>query len=204
MIAGLPQPVVIWRSRACPAIVRPGTAVGPDRGAAARPSGSPSAGLPPAPHPRPTGVRQAHPDPGVRLRLPPHRRRANRSRSGGMSPRTSMSETTAPVSSRSSPSCCLTSATPVPSTGCAPSTRSLRPNPRTPAKTRSRSARVRWPPEPRLDGRSTMTAQRIWLITGVSGGFGPHRRNSRPHSTEGRTPATLSDSKQPRAHQSLR
>jgi hypothetical protein len=39
------------------------------------PSGPPPAGLPPPPHPRPAGVRQAHPGPGVRRWRPPHRRR---------------------------------------------------------------------------------------------------------------------------------
>src|SRR5215218_4391526 len=74
MITEFSTPCDHRRSRACPAIVHPGTAVGPDRGPAARPSSAPPAGLPPAPHPRPTGVRQAHPDLGVRLRLPTHRR----------------------------------------------------------------------------------------------------------------------------------
>jgi transposase len=39
MIGGLPHPAVIWRSRACPAIVGPGTPLGPDRCPAAHPPG---------------------------------------------------------------------------------------------------------------------------------------------------------------------
>jgi hypothetical protein len=49
MIGGLSYPAVTRRTRACPAIVNPGTPMGPDRRAAARPPGPPSAGLPPAP-----------------------------------------------------------------------------------------------------------------------------------------------------------
>src|SRR5919197_1448452 len=75
MITELSPSAITRRSRACPAIVDPGTPVGPVRRLAAHPPGPPSAGLPPPAHPRPAGVRQAHPDPGVRLRLPPHRRR---------------------------------------------------------------------------------------------------------------------------------
>jgi hypothetical protein len=75
MIGGLSHPAIIGRSRACPAIVHPGTPVDPGLGAAARSPAPPPAGLPPPPHPRPHHLRQAHPDPGVRLRLPPHRRR---------------------------------------------------------------------------------------------------------------------------------
>ncbi len=48
--------------------------MGPVRRPAPCPPRPPSAGLPPPTHPRPAGVRQAHPDPGVRLRLPPYRR----------------------------------------------------------------------------------------------------------------------------------
>jgi hypothetical protein len=51
MISGLSHPAVIGRSRACPAIVDPGTPVGPGLGAAARPPGLPPAGLPPPAHP---------------------------------------------------------------------------------------------------------------------------------------------------------
>jgi hypothetical protein len=49
--------------------------LGPARCSAACPPRPPSAGLLPPAHPRPAGVRQAHPGPGVGLRRPPHRRR---------------------------------------------------------------------------------------------------------------------------------
>ena len=62
------------RSRACPAIVHPGTPVGQVAALLPCSPGPPPAGLPPPPIPRPRRVRQAHPDPGVWLRLPPHRR----------------------------------------------------------------------------------------------------------------------------------
>src|ERR671924_505255 len=74
MITELSPSVLIGRSRACLTIVGPGTVVGPVRQPATGPSGPPPAWLPPTPHPRPAGVRQAHPGPGVWLRLPPHRR----------------------------------------------------------------------------------------------------------------------------------
>src|SRR4029450_2172271 len=74
MIAEVSHPAIIWRSRACPAIVGPGTPLGPDRRAAPHPPGLPPARLPPAPHRRPDRVRQAHPGAGVRLRVSPHRR----------------------------------------------------------------------------------------------------------------------------------
>src|SRR4029453_11296950 len=47
MIAGLPHPVATRRTRACPAIVNPGAAVGPGRRPAPHPPGPPPAGLPP-------------------------------------------------------------------------------------------------------------------------------------------------------------
>src|SRR5919204_3024213 len=75
MITGLSHLVVIRRTRACPAIVCPGTPVGPVPRPPPGPTGPPPPRLPPAPHPRPADLRQAHPSPGVRLRLPPHRRR---------------------------------------------------------------------------------------------------------------------------------
>jgi hypothetical protein len=57
-----------------PAIVHPRAAVDPVRRAAAHPSRRPPARLPPSSHPRPDRLRQAHSGPGVRLRLPTHRR----------------------------------------------------------------------------------------------------------------------------------
>jgi hypothetical protein len=51
MIAGLPHPVITRRTRACPAIVGPGTAVGPGRRPAAYAPGPPPAWLPPPAHP---------------------------------------------------------------------------------------------------------------------------------------------------------
>jgi transposase len=47
MITEFSRPVVIWRSRACPAIGHPGTPLGPDRGPAAHPPRHPSTRLPP-------------------------------------------------------------------------------------------------------------------------------------------------------------
>jgi hypothetical protein len=47
MIAEFSRPAVIWRSRACPAIVGPGTALGPGVGPAAHPPRHPSPRLPP-------------------------------------------------------------------------------------------------------------------------------------------------------------
>jgi hypothetical protein len=53
MITELSPSVLIWRSRACPAIVDPGASVGPVRRPAACPSRPPPTRLPPPAHPRP-------------------------------------------------------------------------------------------------------------------------------------------------------
>src|SRR5215207_3732409 len=74
MITGRSHPVIARRSRACPVIVHPGSAVAPVRCPAAHPPHPSPARLPPLMRPRPDRLRQAHPGPGVRLRLPPHRR----------------------------------------------------------------------------------------------------------------------------------